>query len=187
MHSFIKGRQWRGRIASVRLVLFALGIAMSGLLGRAVCVHSQSIVGPSAGRALQVLGSTITVKIDGEQTAGQYAVIEEVSPVDGGPPLHVHHHEDELFYVQEGEVEFQLGEQRFRAQAGSVAFLPKGVPHTFRNVGATASKVLVVIIPARFVGFFDDIHALAQPTPEQLEALEQKYEVFHFLPLPKGN
>jgi quercetin dioxygenase-like cupin family protein len=187
MHSVIKGRQWGERRPSGRLVALVLGVAMSGLLGQAAGVHSQSIVGPGEGRALQVLGSTITVKIDGAQTAGRYAVIEEVSPVDGGPPLHVHHHEDELFYVQEGEVEFQLGEQRFRALAGSVAFLPKDVPHTFRNVGATSSKVLVVIIPARFVGFFEDIHALAQPTPEQFEALEKQYEVLHFLPPPKGN
>jgi quercetin dioxygenase-like cupin family protein len=130
---------------------------------------------------LQVLGSTITVKLAGEQTGGQYAVIEESSPVAGGPPLHIHHQEDELFYVQEGEVEFQLGEQRFRAPAGSVAFLPRNIPHTFHNVGATASKVLVVISPARFVGFFEEIDGLGQPTPEQFKALEQKYDVLHFL------
>jgi hypothetical protein len=137
----VKGRQWWERVTSGRLVLRVLGITMSGLLGPALGVHSQSLVGPGAGRVLQVLGSTITVKLDGEQTAGRYAVIEEVSPVDDGPPLHVHHHE----------------------------------------------KVLVVIIPACFVGFFDAIQALAQPTSEQLEALEQQYEVRHFLPLPTGN
>jgi quercetin dioxygenase-like cupin family protein len=84
-------------------------------------------------------------------------------------------------------VEFQLGEQRFRAKAGSVAFLPKNIPHTFRNVGATASKVVVVVLPARFVGFFEEIHALANPTPEQLEALEKKYEVSHVLSPSTGN
>jgi quercetin dioxygenase-like cupin family protein len=154
---------------------------------RAADVYSQSIAGPGEGRVLQVLGQTITVKLGGEQTEGRYAVIEEVSPVGSGPPLHVHRREDEIFYVQEGEVEFQLGEQRFRARAGSVAFLPKDIPHTFRNVGATASKVVVVILPARFVGFFEEIHALAKPTPEQVEALEEKYEVIHFLSPPTGN
>ena len=133
---------------------------------------------------MQGLGSTITVKIDGEQTAGRYAVIEGVSPVDGGPPLHIHCSEDELFSVQKGEGECQLGKQHVRARAGSVACLPQHVPQTFRNVGATPSKVLVVILPARFGGFFDDIHALVQPTPEQLEALEQKYEVHRFRSCP---
>ena len=112
-------------------------------------------------------------------------MIEEVSPVGGGPPLHVHRHEDEVFYVLEGEVEFQLGDQRFRAKAGSTAFLPRDIPHTFRNVGRIPSKVLVVIIPARFVGFFDEVHALTKPTPEQVMELGKTYGLT-FLPPPKG-
>jgi mannose-6-phosphate isomerase-like protein (cupin superfamily) len=156
-------------------------------LVRAADVYGQSIVGPGEGRVLQVLGQTITVKLGGEQTEGRYAVIEEVSPVDSGPPLHVHRHEDEIFYVQEGEVEFHLADHRFQAKAGSVVFLPKNIPHTFRNIGVTNSKVLVVILPARFVGFFEEIHALAQPSPEEVEALEKKYEVIHFSSPPKGN
>jgi quercetin dioxygenase-like cupin family protein len=186
MHG-VEGRQGSAAIASMRLGFILLAVAVCGFLTRAADVHGQNIVGPGEGRVLQVLGQTITVKIGGEQTEGQYAVIEEVSPVDSGPPLHVHRHEDEIFYVQEGEVEFQLGDQRFRAKAGNVTFLPKNIPHTFRNVGTTASKVLVVIIPAHSTGFFEDVHGLATPTPEQVEALEKKYEVIHFMPLPKAH
>jgi quercetin dioxygenase-like cupin family protein len=115
----------------VLLVLIAVGCSVV----QAADVHGQSIIGFGKQRVLQVLGETITVKIGSEQTDGRYAVIEEVSPVGGGPPLHVHRHEDEVFYVLEGEVEFQLGDQRFRAKGGSAAFLPRDIPHTFRNVG----------------------------------------------------
>ena len=177
MHD-IREKKWRTLLPATRIVPL---VVMSCLPMHAIDAHSHSITGPGEGRALQVLGSTITVKLAGEQTEGKYAVIEEASPVDGGPPLHVHHQEDELFYVQEGEVEFQLGEQRFRAKAGSVAFLPRNIAHTFHNVGTTPSKVLVVISPARFVGFFEEIHALGQPTPDQFKELEKKYDVIHFL------
>src|SRR5215831_16885120 len=139
MDDIIKAKAWRTLRAAARLVPL---VAVSCLLLHAVDAHSHSITGPGEGRILQVLGSTITVKLAGEQTDGKYAVIEEASPVGGGPPLHIHHQEDELFYVQEGEVEFQLGEQHFRAKAGSVAFLPRNLAHTFRNVGTTPSKVL---------------------------------------------
>jgi quercetin dioxygenase-like cupin family protein len=176
MHD-MKEQTWRKRLPATRLVPL---LVVSWLPLHALAAHSHSLTGPGEGRALQVLGSTITVKLAGEQTDGKYAVIEEASPVGGGPPLHIHHHEDELFYVQEGEVEFQLGEQHFRAPAGSVTFLPRNMAHTFRNVGTTPSKVLVVISPARFVGFFEEIHALGQPTPDQFKELEQKYQVIHF-------
>jgi quercetin dioxygenase-like cupin family protein len=161
-------------------------LAASWFLAQPADVHGQNIIGPGEQRVLQVLGEALTVKIGGEQTGGRYAVIEEVSPIGGGPPLHVHQREDELFYVLGGELEFQLGDQRFRAKAGSTAFLPRDIPHTFRNVGATPSKVLVVIIPAGFVGFFEDVHALAKPTPEQAMELGKKYGLT-FLPPPKSN
>lgn len=174
-----------GQRVSPRIAPLLVVVAVGCSLVQAADVHGQNIIGFGEQRVLQVLGEAITVKIGGEQTDGRYAVIEEVSPVGGGPPLHVHRHEDELFYVLGGELEVQLGDQRFRAKAGSTAFLPRDLPHTFRNVGATPSKVLVVIIPARFVGFFDEVHALTKPTPEQAMELGKTYGLT-FLPPPKG-
>ncbi len=186
MHGVTKDGKRLRRITSTGSALFLMVVMGSYLLVRTVDVHGQSIVGPGEGRVLQVLGESITVKVGSEQTDGKYALIEEVSPADSGPPLHVHRHEDEIFYVLEGEVEFQLGHQRFRAKAGSVAFLPKQIAHTFRNVGSTPSKVLVVIMPGRFVGFFEDIHALAKPNPEDAMELGKKYDLL-FLPPTKNN
>jgi mannose-6-phosphate isomerase-like protein (cupin superfamily) len=153
---------------------------------QAANLQGRDIIGPGEGRVLQVLGEAIIEKIGGEQTDGTYAVFEEVSPVGGGPPLHVHRHEDEVFYVLEGELEFQLGDRRFRAKPGSAALLPKSIPHTFRNVGATPSKVLVMVLPARLIGFFEEVDALTKPTPEQAMELGKPYGLT-FLPPPKGN
>ena len=173
------------RRTSTHVVPLLLVIAVGCFLMQAADAHGQNVIGFGEQRVLQVLGEAITVKIGSEQTDGRYAVIEEVSPVGGGPPLHVHRHEDEVFYVLEGEVEFQLGDQRFRAKGGSTAYLPREIPHTFRNVGRTPSKVLVVINPARFVGFFDEVHALTKPTPEQAMEIGKTYGLT-FLPPPKG-
>ena len=186
MNGATKDWELSGQHVSTCRALRWLVIAVTCLLVQAADVRGQSIIGPGEQRVLQVLGETITVKIDSEQTEGRYAVIEEVSPVGGGPPLHVHRDEDELFYVLGGELELQLGDQRFRAKAGTTAFLPRDIPHTFRNVGTTPSKVLMVIIPARFVGFFDEVHALTKPTPEQAIELGKTYGLI-FLPPPKSN
>lgn len=186
MHGVARHRESPGQRVSAWTIPILVIIAVSWFLVQPMDARGQSIIGLGEQRVLQVLGETITVKIGGEQTDGRYAVIEEVSPVGGGPPLHVHRDEDELVYVLGGELEVQLGDQRFRAKAGSTAFLPRDLPHTFRNVGTTPSKVLVVIIPARFVGFFDEVHALTKPTPEQAMELGKTYGLT-FLPPPKGN
>ena len=185
MHDVTIDRGCPGQRVYPRIALLLVVIAVSCSLVQAADVHGQSIIGFGEQRVLQVLGEAITVKIGSEQTDGRYAVIEEVSPVGGGPPLHVHRHEDELFYVLSGELELQLGDQRVRAKAGSTAYLPRDIPHTFRNVGTTPSKVLMVIIPARLVGFFDEVHALTKPTPEQAMELGKTYGLT-FLPPPKG-
>jgi len=185
MHGVARHRESPGQRVSPRIASLLVVIAVGCSLVQAADVQGQSIIGPGEQRVLQVLGEAITVKISGEQTDGRYAVIEEVSPVGGSPPLHVHRDEDELFYVLGGELELQLGDQRFRAKAGSTAYLPRDIPHTFRNVGTTPSKVLLVIIPARLVGFFDEVYALTKPTPEQAMELGKKYGLT-FLPPPKG-
>jgi quercetin dioxygenase-like cupin family protein/tetratricopeptide (TPR) repeat protein len=185
MNSMRRDWKWPGQLVARGIVPLLLVSSAGGLLVQASTAHAQNIIGLGEQRVLRVLGESITVKIGGEQTGGRYAVVENVSPVGGGPPLHIHRDEDELLYVVGGEMELQLGDQRVRAKAGSTAFLPRDVPHTFRNVGTSPSKVLVVITPARFVGFFEEVDALAKPTPEQAMELGKKYGLT-FLPPPKG-
>jgi quercetin dioxygenase-like cupin family protein len=93
------------------------------------------------------------MKLDADDTGGAYALGETIAPPGGGPPPHVHHREDELFYIIEGDFAFVLGNQRFRGGPGTTAFLPRGVVHTFKNVGSSPGRFLVLATPAGFGGF----------------------------------
>src|SRR5918994_5841423 len=106
---------------------------------------SGASVPPDGGDSVWLVGDRITVKLTSEDTGGAYSVAEEISPPQGGPPPHTHREEDEGLYVLEGEVEFLLGEDTIPAGAGSYVHAPRGVLHTFKNVGTSPSRVLVVL------------------------------------------
>lgn len=141
----------------------------------------EVIVIPSGGgRILNVLGETLTVKAGPTETAGSYAVVEEHSPPGSGPPLHTHTTEDEMFYVLEGQLEFQRGQEKLVAGPGTTLILPRGIPHAFRNIGSGLSKMLVVISPGRFLGFLEEIDALSrqrQVTPADVSRIGAGYEL----------
>jgi mannose-6-phosphate isomerase-like protein (cupin superfamily) len=97
----------------------------------------------------------ITIKASGDSTGGAYALFEENEPVD--TPLHVHEHEDELFYVLEGEHVFQVGQEEFPTGPGGLVFAPRGVPHAQRRVVPRTGRVLVLTSPAGLEGFFREL------------------------------
>ena len=109
---------------------------------------------PGEGRSVWLVGDLITVKVSGEETGSAYSLMEDKTPPGGGPPPHVHANEDESFYVLEGEVELLIGERTVRVAAGSSAYLPRGVVHTFKNVGETPSRMLAVVSPGGLEEFF---------------------------------
>jgi mannose-6-phosphate isomerase-like protein (cupin superfamily) len=85
-----------------------------------------------------------------------------------GPPLH-HHDFDETFYVLEGELTFQLGEQLTTARPGECVFAARGSHHTLANLGATRAQYLLTCTPAGFERYFDRIaaeRAGVDPPPE---------------------
>ena len=114
---------------------------------------------PGDGEALWFMGFLATIKATGEETAGRVAVIHHLGPQDAGSPLHVHHREDEWFYVLEGELTFWVDGQVSVAPAGSFVYGPKGLPHTF-IVSSEMARFLLVTEPAGFENF---TRALGQP------------------------
>jgi quercetin dioxygenase-like cupin family protein/nitroimidazol reductase NimA-like FMN-containing flavoprotein (pyridoxamine 5'-phosphate oxidase superfamily) len=96
------------------------------------------------------------VLLRGEETAGQIAVVY----LGGGgrPPLHKHDF-DETFYVAEGEITFQLGDELATCRAGEVAVAPRGVPHTYANLSGAPARVFMVITPAGFERYFARMRA----------------------------
>src|SRR6185436_12354520 len=88
-------------------------------------------LGPGEGEALWFMGCLAVVKSSSETTGGRVAVIEHLASQGAGSPLHVHHREDEWFYVVDGELTFWVGGEVIDAPAGSYVFGPRDVPHTF--------------------------------------------------------
>jgi len=96
----------------------------------------------------------------GEQSGGTAALVELALPAGGsGPPLHIHPLHGEGFYVLEGEMTFQVGDEVIAAAAGSFAFAPRGIPHTLANLGGRDARILVLCAPAGFEPYFERLAA----------------------------
>jgi len=108
------------------------------------------------GRKHQIGVSATTYKVVTSDTKGDLFVIEQANQRRGGPPLHVHQGEDELFYVLEGEYLVQVGEQRFPLKAGDCVLGPRGVPHAWAYAGSTTGRLLLSYAPAgKMEAFFN--------------------------------
>ena len=111
------------------------------------------------GDARWFLGALCTIKSTGEQTGGRVAVTENWAPRGHGSPLHVHHQEDEWFYVLSGELTFWVDGRVITATEGSFVYGPRDVPHTF-TVASEQARFLLVVEPA---GLEEFIHVLSEP------------------------
>src|ERR671916_599606 len=106
---------------------------------------------PGEGEALWWIGMLATIKATADQTGGQYTLVEILAPEGFASPLHVHHFEDEGFYILEGELTFYVGNQTMKARPGSFLFGPKDVPHAF-TVDSGPARLLFVLSPAGMEG-----------------------------------
>jgi quercetin dioxygenase-like cupin family protein len=110
-----------------------------------------------------------TVLLRGEQTGGEIALVRNTVPAGwAGPPLH-HHAFDETFYVLDGELTFQLGDELAVAGPGALVFAPRGAVHTLANRSGAPASYLLVCTPAGFERYFDRLAAEAAgvaPPPE---------------------
>jgi quercetin dioxygenase-like cupin family protein len=89
----------------------------------------------------------VTVKVTGAETGNPNTQNEVVDPRGGGTPVHVHHNEDETFYVLEGELTFLVGDERIDVTAGDFLFAPRDIPHAY-VVRSERSRLLSTISPA---------------------------------------
>ena len=145
------------------------------------------------GRAVWFLNSLVIFKATAEQTGGAYGLIENRLPAGFESPYHVHGNEDETFYVLEGTVEFVSEGRRMTCGSGAFVFLPRGLPHGFRVLGASPANVLLMVNPGGFEQFVNDVGEptsstiLPDPTePDmpKLIAAAAKYGIEILGPLP---
>ena len=83
------------------------------------------------GEALWAFGGLAVIKASSETTHSRVFAAAMLAPRGAGSPLHVHHREDEWFYVTEGELTFWVGGDVINAPAGSFVYGPRDIPHTF--------------------------------------------------------
>ena len=153
----------------------SLGIGLGVLMPFPVKALAHETTRPSTdpkvvrapeGRALNVLGDRMTVKLTGEDTEGQFTLIEENNEPGVGIPMHVHEHEDEVFRVIEGELEMHIGDETVRLGPGDTAFGPRGVPHAWRVVGDGPAKVDLSVFPAGLEAMFEELSQLPEGPPD---------------------
>jgi mannose-6-phosphate isomerase-like protein (cupin superfamily) len=110
-----------------------------------------------------------TIKVSGADTGGQLVVFESTTSPGNGPGLHKHANQDEWWYVLEGEFVFQVGEQKFRANAGASIFGPRTVPHSFLSVSTTPGKMIITFQPAgRMEAFFEEFAKVTTARPDAM-------------------
>jgi quercetin dioxygenase-like cupin family protein len=116
---------------------------------------------PGEGESLWFLGQLLTIKASAETSGGGLTLIEAVCPQGPGAPLHVHHDDNEWFYVLEGEMAFWVGGTVIAAPAGSFVFGPRGIPHTF-DVVTPEARFLLGADPAGFDRFPREVGVRAE-------------------------
>lgn len=129
-------------------------------------------------------GELATIKVTGDETDGHMSLVEILAPAGVQIPVHVHHNEDEGFWVLEGELTFHLDGEAIKAGPGDFLLGPRGVAHTY-TVDAGPARLLFVFAPAGMEGFIRESGVPArertlppadvQPDMDVLIALTGKY------------
>lgn len=116
------------------------------------------IISSDEGETLAIAGGNYRIIISGDQTNGNYAVIEMTVPPGGGPPPHSHPETQEMFHVLEGEVEFktEAGKQTV-GKDGFVNIPFGGAVHCFKNISENHARLLCTVVPAGLENLFKEI------------------------------
>jgi mannose-6-phosphate isomerase-like protein (cupin superfamily) len=127
---------------------------------------------------LHFSGADFVIRASAETTGGAFSILEEIDPLD--TPLHMHEREDELFYVLEGEHVFTVGDQEVHAGPGDAVFAPRRVPHAQRRVVPRTGRLLAMVSPAGFEGFFRELAAAERDGtlgPEAYARASERYGI----------
>lgn len=112
------------------------------------------VVSRDEGEAVWFLGTLMTLKAKGATTHGAFGLIEQELPPEFATPRHIHHGEDEAFYILQGELTFQCGERTLVAGQSAFVFLPKDIAHGFQVTSSTPARLLQFNFPAGVEQFF---------------------------------
>jgi quercetin dioxygenase-like cupin family protein len=115
------------------------------------------VLQPGQGPALNMSpGRSAELRLLGGATGGSVMMFEETVPAGTKSTFHLHHDSDEMAYVLSGEVTFKIGDKVAVGGPGTCAFMPRGVPHAWKNSGAETGRGLFLYTPARAGGLFEE-------------------------------
>ena len=129
-------------------------------------------VSNGAGESYWWQGSLMTIRARAADTGGTLGLVEATFYEGFGPPLHLHHREDEGMLVLDGEIRFRRGAEEFVAGPGTFVWAPRGMPHAFRVQSPTA-RALVILTPGGFEQMFADG---GTPTGDAIAPAPQGYD-----------
>ena len=118
---------------------------------------SSTFGSPAVAEKFWFLGTEMTMLASGAGTGGALGLIEQVAPAGFAAPPHIHHAEDEAFYVVSGSIEFHRGDEAINAGPGAFIWLPRDVPHWFAVDASTPAKLLQFNTPAGLERFFAEM------------------------------
>ena len=130
-------------------------------------------------KMMGVTSNVLDVKVSSKDTGGELTVFEQTGfTPKGGPPLHIHHFQDEMFYVIEGDYLFQVGEETYNLKAGDTIFLPREVPHAFAQLTEKGRMVLSFQPSGKMEEFFKKTSLwTSPPTAEEIAKVFEEHEM----------
>ncbi len=124
-------------------------------------------------------GRDLVFKVTGEQTGGAFDYFTvDVTP-KGGPPLHMHHKQEETIHVLKGRFKVRIGEETFHCDPGGFAYLPSNVPHAFLNITDEPGQIIVIYTPGGGHRFYEEFGPTARSGADRqmIAALFTKYDM----------
>lgn len=104
-------------------------------------------------------------KLTGEDSGGTISALELHALPQTGPFLHVHHREDEWYYVLAGDFLFKVGDEGHKMPVGASIWLPRGIPHVWANTSTQEGKLILVCQPGGFEKFFEEMGSEMEKGP----------------------
>ena len=140
-----------------------------------------TVVRPGEGRAGGLVpGVGVVFKIDGQDSGGALSIVEHPFTVGALVPPHVHNLEDEYSIVLEGEIGFRSNDREVVLGPGGYIIKPRGEVHAMWNAGSVPARMIEIISPAGFEGFFRelaDLTVAGAPDPTALAVLSERYQL----------
>ena len=119
-----------------------------------------------------IMGGQFDCKVSSKDTNGALLIYDTIRHEKGGPAYHLHHYQDEMFYIIKGEFLLKVGNDTFQLKPGDTAFGPRNIPHAFAKTSDGAAQMLIMFQPAGSMeDYFKQVSKLGKDIPKNQQQL----------------